>query len=122
MRRSNARCAGEQPARAGLHAAISDVSFRPRWTRRRAVRDPAAVYGTDDISFTFVSDEYNGDTADGQGVIRPLVPRTFTSLSPAEEENGQSQIYLGIHWNFDKTAGIEQGGKVAGYVFENALR
>ena len=79
-------------------------------------------YGTDDISFTFVSDEYNGETADGQGVIRPLVPRTFTSLSQAEEENGQSRIYLGIHWNFDKTAGIEQGRKVAGYVFENALR
>ena len=79
-------------------------------------------YGTDDITFTFVSDEYNGETADGQGVIRPLVPRTFTSLSQAEEENGQSRIYLGIHWNFDKTAGIEQGRKVAGYVFENAFR
>ena len=51
-------------------------------------------YGTDDITFTFVSDEYNGETADGQGVIRPLIPRTFTSLSQAEEENGQSRIYL----------------------------
>ena len=79
-------------------------------------------YGTDDITFTFVSDEYNGETADGEGIIRPLIPRTFTSLSQAEEENGQSRIYLGIHWNFDKTAGIEQGRKVAGYVFENAFR
>ena len=79
-------------------------------------------YGTDDISFTFVSDEYNGETADGQGVIRPLIPRSFTSLSQAEEENGQSRIYLGIHWKFDKTAGIEQGRKVASYVFENAFQ
>ena len=79
-------------------------------------------YGTDDITFTFVSDEYNGETADSEGAIRPLIPRTFTSLSQAEEENGQSRIYLGIHFSFDKTAGIEEGRKVAGYVFENALR
>ena len=79
-------------------------------------------YGTDDITFTFVSDEFNGETEDNKGMIRPLIPRTFTSLSQAEEENGQSRIYLGIHWSFDKTAGIEQGRKVADYVIENAFR
>ena len=79
-------------------------------------------YGTDDIPFTFVSDEYNGETLDNQGKIRPLLPRSFKSLSQAEEENGQSRIYLGIHWSFDKTAGIEQGRQVAAYIFENALR
>ena len=31
------------------------------------------------------------------------------SLSQAEEENGQSRIYLGIHWSFDKTAGHRAG-------------
>ena len=36
----------------------------------------------------------------------------FTSLSQAEEENGQSRIYLGIHWSFDKTEGITQGRQV----------
>ena len=79
-------------------------------------------YKTDDIPFTFVSDEYNGETLDNRGRIRPLLPRSFKSLSQAEEENGQSRIYLGIHWSFDKTAGIEQGRQVAAYVFENALR
>jgi PAP2 superfamily len=79
-------------------------------------------YGTDDIPFTFVSDEYNGETLDNKGKIRPLLPRSFKSLSEAEEENGQSRIYLGIHWSFDKTAGIEQGRQVASYVFEHALR
>jgi hypothetical protein len=34
------------------------------------------------------------------------MPRSFSSLSQAEEENGQSRIYLGIHWSFDKTEGI----------------
>jgi hypothetical protein len=38
-------------------------------------------------------------------------------LSEAEEENGQSWIYLGIHWSFDKTEGIRQGRNVADYVF-----
>ncbi len=55
-------------------------------------------FGTDDIAFTFVSDEFNGVTRDNGGNIRPLIPRSFTSLSQAEEENGQSRIYLGIHW------------------------
>ena len=73
-------------------------------------------FGTDDIAFTFVSDEYNGETLDNEGNVRPLVPRSFTSLSQAEEENGQSRIYLGIHWSFDKTEGIALGNRVADYV------
>jgi PAP2 superfamily len=79
------------------------------------------VYGTDDIRFTFVSDELNGVTLDNEGNTRPLVPRSFSSLSEAEEENGQSRIYLGIHWAFDKTAGIAQGRRIANYVFRNAF-
>jgi hypothetical protein len=66
-------------------------------------------YGTDNIAFTFVSDEFNGQTRDNNGNIRPFRPRSFSYLSQAEEENGQSRIYLGIHWSFDKTEGIAQG-------------
>ena len=69
-------------------------------------------YGTDHIPFTFVSDEFNGMTVDNEGNVRPLVPRSFATLSQAEEENGQSRIYLGIHWAFDKTEGIAQGRRV----------
>ncbi len=79
------------------------------------------VYGTDDIAFTFVSDEFNGRTRDNQGRRRPRRPRSFASLSQAEEENGQSRIYLGIHWVFDKTEGIAQGRNVANYVFDNVF-
>lgn len=79
-------------------------------------------YGTDAIPFTFVSDEYNGTTRDNQGNIRPRIPRHFSSLSEAEEENGQSRIYLGIHWSFDKTEGIEQGRRVADRVFDTMFR
>jgi hypothetical protein len=80
------------------------------------------VYGTDAIPFTFVSDEWNGITRDNLDNVRPLVPRSFLSLSQAEEENGQSRIWLGIHWSFDKTEGIAQGRRIADFVFDHAYR
>ena len=80
------------------------------------------AFKTDAVAFTFVSDEFNGLTKGNDGNVRPLLPRSFTSLSQAEEENGQSRIYLGIHWRFDKTEGIAQGRQVADYVFANAFR
>jgi hypothetical protein len=79
-------------------------------------------YGTDRIAFTFVSDEFNGETRGNDGTVRPRRPRQFSSLSQAEEENGQSRIYLGIHWSFDKTFGIAQGRRVADYVIDRAFR
>ena len=79
-------------------------------------------YGRDNIAFTFTSDELNGQTVDTNGQVRPLLPRSFNSLSQAEEENGQSRIYLGIHWAFDKTAGIAQGRQVANHVFANTFQ
>jgi hypothetical protein len=78
-------------------------------------------YRRDDVAFTFVSDEFNGVTLDHGGNPRPLIPRSFASFSEAEEENGQSRIYLGIHWAFDKTRGIAQGRRVAQHVFSNAF-
>jgi hypothetical protein len=79
-------------------------------------------FGRDDIAFTFVSDELNGVTRDHSGNVRPLLPRSFSSFSQAEEENGQSRIYLGIHWSFDKSAGITQGRQVGNYVFDHMFQ
>jgi hypothetical protein len=78
-------------------------------------------YQRDHVPFTFVSDEFNGVTLDHDGNVRPYIPRHFSSFSEAEEENGQSRIYLGIHWSFDKTEGIAQGQRVARYVFGHAF-
>ncbi len=78
-------------------------------------------YGRDNITFTITSDELNGVTTDANGVVRPLEPRTFTSFSQAAEENGQSRIYLGIHWSFDKVSGINQGDAIGNYVFDHLL-
>jgi hypothetical protein len=79
-------------------------------------------YETDHISFRFISDEFNGVTRDRDGNVRPIISRRFKSLSEAEEENGQSRIYLGIHWAFDKREGIAQGRRVADLVFDHAFR
>jgi hypothetical protein len=100
------------PAYPSGHAGFGGALFE---TLRR-------FYGTDAIAFTFVSDEYDGATRDHEGNGRPRRPRRFRSLSQAEEENGQSRIYLGIHWSFDKTAGIAQGRAVADWVFEHAFQ
>ena len=100
------------PAYPSGHAGFGGALFQ---TLRR-------FYGTDRIRFRFISDEFNGVTEDNQGNVRPLIERRFSSLSEAEEENGQSRIYLGIHWSFDKTEGIAQGRKVANFVFDHAFR
>ena len=78
-------------------------------------------YGTDDIPFTFVSDEFNGITLGNDGTARPLIPRSFSSLSQAEDENGESRIYLGIHWRFDKDQAIAQGRRVGDYVVDHVF-
>ncbi len=78
-------------------------------------------FGTDNVAFTIVSDEFNGVTKDNAGNVRPYMPRSFANFSQAEEENGQSRIYLGIHWSFDKTQAIAQGRNVANYVFDHAF-
>jgi hypothetical protein len=100
------------PAYPSGHATFGSVLFQ---TLRR-------VYGTDRIRFTFVSDEYNGETTDNTGTVRPRIPRTFRTLSAAEEENGQSRIYLGIHWSFDKERGAVTGRAIADYVFEHEFQ
>jgi hypothetical protein len=78
-------------------------------------------YGTDDITFTVTSDELNGVSHNADGTVRPLSPRTFTSFSQAAEENGQSRIYLGVHWSFDKVEGIKQGTSIGDYTFDHIL-
>jgi SAM-dependent methyltransferase len=64
-------------------------------------------YGTDAIPFTLSSDELPG------------VTRSFTSFSHAAAENGDSRIYLGVHWRFDDTYGQQTGRAIADHVFDN---
>jgi hypothetical protein len=83
----------------------------------------ADFYGTEDITFSISSDEFNGVNKNGDGSARPVIgPRTFTSFSAAAEENAMSRIYLGIHWIFDATNGVAQGDKIANFNFNHILQ
>jgi len=75
----------------------------------------------DQVPFTFVSDEFNGITRDNRGKVRPRLPRSYATLTQAEEEAGQSRIYLGVHWQFDKTAGATLSHRIVDYVLARGL-
>ena len=68
-----------------------------------------------------MSDEFNGETLDNDGPPAAAHAAAIRLAVQAEEENGQSRIYLGIHWAFDKTQGIAQGRRIADYVFRRAF-
>ena len=70
----------------------------------------AHFFGTDDIAFSAPSDGLPG------------VTRSFTRLSQAAEEAGQSRIYGGIHWQYDNQGGLKSGRALADFVFFNTLR
>ena len=72
-------------------------------------------YGTDNIHFTISTDEFNTIT---NGT---LAPRSYSSFSQASGENALSRIYLGIHFHFDATAGIQCGDQLADYIFQHSL-
>jgi hypothetical protein len=100
----------------------------PAYTSGHAVIGAASMgmiqkfYGTDNISFSFRSDEFNGRTTGSDGNVRPVISRTYQTLSQAIEENGKSRIYLGIHWPFDRTEGIRSGLGIAAFIAESQLR
>jgi hypothetical protein len=74
----------------------------------------AALLGCnpDNICVDFISDEFNGITTDNTGTVRPKYKANF-SLRKAIEQNNQSRIYLGVHWQFDAEAGEKVGTAIA---------
>lgn len=47
--------------------------------------------------------------------------RSFGSPMAAAEECGLSRVYLGIHFRFDSTAGVDLGQQIGDYIVENYL-
>lgn len=100
------------PAYPSGHATFGAASFRVI----------ARFFETDDIAFTFLSDELDGQTTDWLGNIRPASPRSFQSLSEAALENARSRIYLGVHWQFDADEGVRCGIDIGDFVADTTIR
>jgi hypothetical protein len=79
-------------------------------------------YWPDATPFTFTSDEFNGKNRNIYGQLLPLHPLSYKSFTDAEYDNAESRIWIGVHWQFDADVGIQQGNRVAEYVFGHAFR
>ncbi len=84
-----------------------------------AVFEIMRSYFGDNTPFTFISDEYNGQGVDPFGTPRPLVPVRFETFQQAQEENGQSRIFNGVHWQYDNTTGQDMGVSISQHVLNN---
>lgn len=82
----------------------------------------ANFYQKDNISFTFISDEWNGTTLDQFNRMRPLVQRYYDSFSYAAAENAASRVFNGVHWRYDGSEGVRAGYGIANEVFDTLLR
>jgi hypothetical protein len=76
----------------------------------------------DNTRFTFTSDEYNGVGLDPNGTPRPLAPVRFRSFQQAQEENGKSRVYNGVHWEWDNSQGQSLGVNIARYALAHAFQ
>jgi len=73
-------------------------------------------------SVEVVSDEFNGrNRGMGADPVRDLQPVSYMRFVDPEWENARSRIWLGIHWQVDATAGINEGNEVARYVIDHAF-
>ena len=87
-----------------------------------AIFEVMRAFFPNNTRFTFVSDEYNSTGIDPKGDPRPFVPVRFRSLQQAQEENGQSRIYNGVHWEYDNTEGQTLGVNIARFTLNNAFQ
>jgi membrane-associated phospholipid phosphatase len=69
------------------------------------------AYGGNNVSFALSSEEPNSGG-----------PRNYTTFQSAINENGQSRIFLGVHFQFDNTQGRTLGQQVADHIWPNFLR
>lgn len=87
----------------------------------------SSVFGNT-VRFTFVSDEYNGTGVDPRNAggsvdgIRPFVPVRYRTLLEAQQENGRSRVFNGVHWEPDDTEGQNLGTSIVRFTLNQKFR
>jgi hypothetical protein len=98
-------------------SSLLDTPANPDYTSTHSVLGGAAAevmrrfFKEDGVSFTTTS-----------GFPFAGITRSFTSLSEAAAENGESRIYAGIHFRSSVEDGIEQGKKIGRFTFTHVLK
>ena len=91
------------PAYPSGHATFGAAAFQ--LLRLFLVEKGVATFdteGIDDVTFDFVSDEFNGRNKDPRTMQpREHITLAHNSLWQAIVDNSVSRVYLGVHWQFD---------------------
>jgi hypothetical protein len=69
------------------------------------------VFGTDQVDFTATS-----------GVPFPGLMRAFSYFSEAAQENADSRVYAGVHFQSGTTDGLTLGQQIGQFIVSHALR
>jgi len=73
-------------------------------------------FGTDDVPFSVKAI----DTVNWPKQLRNA-ERHYTNFTTAEDENGMSRIYGGVHWQADNEEGLRMGKRIGAHVTKNYL-
>lgn len=89
------------------------------------VQSMTSVFGNN-VRFTFVSDEYNGTGVDPKqdenAGVRPFVPVRYRNLLEAQQENGRSRVFNGVHWEPDDTEGQNLGTSIVRFALTQKFK
>lgn len=69
-------------------------------------------FTSDNVSFTVTTDDPKS----------PVRTRSFTSFSQAAHEDGDSRVWLGVHYPWDASDGYTLGDSIATWVFTHKMR
>ncbi len=108
------------PAYTSGHATFGAAAFKVVANFYQGDTIPGVISSDDPLEF--VSEEWNGITADQFNRVRPVVIRAYESLNCLAAENAASRVFNGVHWRFDGSEGVRAGYGIANEIFDNLLR
>jgi hypothetical protein len=83
------------------------------WVLRPSQADPAITMPIGLPNFPAYPSGHSSFSGAAEGVLSALFPADAAELHRFAEENGLSRLYGGVHYDFDNTAGLEIGRRIA---------